>query len=506
MVQLRCLKNLDLWIGFTARDLQLFQSCFFLPSGIRETDMLIKDFSSKSWILLTAICTCWGLMSAASATDEVTFDWVVVGDVTNAPDQLYTLNNPDDLLFGGVDYVYRISKHEVTNAQYACFLNKIAADDPNGVYNPNMPGVTRSGSPGSYTYSVQVGMEQRPATYVSYFDVMRFINWLENGQPTGAQDASTTEAGVYVIDDGINESRAVDATFFVPSENEWYKAAYHDPRLAAAGGPPTNDHYWFYGTGSDTLPVAEMPPGGTNSANYALVNTSNGNTTDVGAYINTTSYYGAHDMVGNVHEWVDASVYGVFRIYRGGCWVNSTAYLDASYRLTAVPTHEGDQFGFRVASAYLDPIVVPPTSYTVIRGDHRSGGLAELAHSDGLDFVMFRRAYDVFSRTMVGVKATSPFPNPSMFEFTLEGAVFARYRVSQNIELYDYMAGRWERVDTRDASRFGDSTVVVTPTGDLSRFVEPGTNCIEAQIRYNASAHRAQFSSFTDQIIWTIAR
>jgi len=67
---------------------------------------------------------------------------------------------------------------------------------------------------------------------------MRFVNWLENGQPA---DGSGTESGVYTIGSGVNETRAAAASYFIPSEDEWYKAAYYDPRLEAAGGPPGDD-------------------------------------------------------------------------------------------------------------------------------------------------------------------------------------------------------------------------------------------------------------------------
>ncbi len=58
--------------------------------------------------------------------------------------------------FGRVDYEYNISKYEVTIAQYAAFLNAVAASDPHGLYNSSMTtdqsiaGIARIGSPGSY--------------------------------------------------------------------------------------------------------------------------------------------------------------------------------------------------------------------------------------------------------------------------------------------------------------------------------------------------------------------
>ena len=66
-------------------------------------------------LLLAALC--------CAPADAVTFDWATVGDPNNADDT-------HGAGYGGVDYTYRISKHEVTNAQYVEFLN---AKDSTGV-------------------------------------------------------------------------------------------------------------------------------------------------------------------------------------------------------------------------------------------------------------------------------------------------------------------------------------------------------------------------------------
>ncbi len=136
--------------------------------------------------------------------------------------------------------------------------------------------------------------------YVSFFDAMRFTNWLENGQPTGG---SGTESGVYTIGNGLNETRAPGATFFIPSEDEWYKAAYHQP--AAQGGDA--DDYWLYPTASNSVPtiatanaLGDISNPGANVANYNLGadwNGQNGNVTTVGsAGPLSASFYGTFDQ------------------------------------------------------------------------------------------------------------------------------------------------------------------------------------------------------------------
>ena len=89
---------------------------------------------------------------------------------------------------------YRIGLFEVTNDQYAEFMNATAASDPNGLFNTSMMfdntygGIDRSGSDGSFTYAAKTGFENKPVVYVSWYDTLRFSNWLHNGQPTGAHN------------------------------------------------------------------------------------------------------------------------------------------------------------------------------------------------------------------------------------------------------------------------------------------------------------------------------
>ncbi len=165
----------------------------------------------------------------------------------------------------------------------------------------------------------------------------------------------------------------------------------------------------------------------------------------------------------------------------------------------------GDPEAF-VATLIADVTTIVPDSLSVTRGTSVSGGVAELAESDNADLALQRATADIQSRTEFEVKSISPVATPASLEVTLEGAVFARSQVNQTIELFDYVAAAWEQVDTRAATRFMDSTVTIEATGDLSRFVEPGTMYIEARIRYQSTNPRQQFSSNTDQFIWTIGQ
>ena len=295
--------------------------------------------------LTTILCTT---LLVASAQAVVTMTWLTVGDPGNPDDPG---NSSDPNRFGSVPYTYRIASTAVTIGQFAEFLNAVGASDPNGIYSFSMH-IDRSGSSGSFTYAATLGMENRPAIDVSWNDAARFANWMHNGQPTAPQGVGTTEYGAYDMTLPI-PIRLAGATMFLPSEDEWYKAAYYDPRGSAAAGPPGDDNYWLFPTQSDSAPLAEAPPGGSNSANYNQVL---GSPTDVGAYVNTTSFYGAFDMGGNIWEWNEAipvqNPFIVTRGQRGGAYNvhPSIGTLQSFVRLDNVPFAKGSTRGFRLAS------------------------------------------------------------------------------------------------------------------------------------------------------------
>jgi formylglycine-generating enzyme required for sulfatase activity len=208
-------------------------------------------------------------------------------------------------------------------------------------------GIERTGSPGDYAYAVKPGMGHRPVVWVDFHDAARFCNWLHHGQPTGPQDSTTTEDGAYTLTSSSIASNSVarnaGARFWLPSDDEWYKAAYHQP--GEAGGDFNN--YWQYPTRSNDAPYSEPPPGGVNSAN-ACCETER-LATDVGAYLNSSSYYGTFDQAGNVQEWTEEIIYVTNRRVRGGSWVYNEYYSRSDEFEFDTPDYPADGIGFRVA-------------------------------------------------------------------------------------------------------------------------------------------------------------
>lgn len=148
------------------------------------------------------------------------------------------------------------------------------------------------------------------------------------------------------------------------------------------------------------------------------------------------------------------------------------------------------------------PSTALPCETIVVNGNHTGGTIADLATSDDSDFVVRRSNSSINGVVDLEFKGVSLNPNPSNFEFTLEGAGFFRFVVTQSIQLYDYDAGEFVEFDLRNASQQVDQTVVVNGTGNLGRFVEDGTGCVLARVLYTSSRPRQAFSVNIDKACW----
>ncbi len=277
----------------------------------------------------------------------VRVEMVEVGNAGNAHDSL--------IASGAVDYEYKIGKYEITNQEYATFLNAIDPFGENTLrsYNIQMQTNTLNGGIAlnlenfdGDKYNVKPGFENKPVSYIHFYAAIRFCNWLHNG----AQIGSDTENGAYSLEgggiipsNGTTVTRNSDARFTVPTVNEWYKAAYHQPH--SDGGDV--DDYWNYATGSNSVPIASPPPGVATAANVAeaLIQV-----TDVGSYTNSEGYYGTFDMTGNLREWNEDSLSIGTRVIRGGTWLSSINSVSSSSRQGSSLTNTSHINSFRITS------------------------------------------------------------------------------------------------------------------------------------------------------------
>ncbi len=314
---------------------------------------------ASSVMTLAAFCLCL----AATSASAVTVDWVTIGNPGNANDATG---------YGSANYSYKIGKYEVTIGQYAEFLNAAAKTDRYGLYAPRMgtvgeiAGIARSGTSGAYSYSVigpfatvqipQATAAERPIQIENWFNAARFANWMQNGQGTG-----DTETGAYTLVGGqmggTAPAKNPGAQFYIPTDDEWYKAAYYSPVKGGAGKPG----YYKYATQSDAAP-GNTVGSASNQANYGKdgmfsVGAGSRNLlTNVGAFSGSRSFYGTFDQSGNAWEWTDLT--GVASVNRGLRGGGIFFFGDSAYSFNVVSASiniSDDAMGFRLAAPVPEP-------------------------------------------------------------------------------------------------------------------------------------------------------
>lgn len=271
-------------------------------------------------------------------------DFVTVGNAGNG-DDLGAGGGVYSSGLGGVGYNYRISTTEIS-------LDLIAKATASGLAGVNAGGWGPT----------------RPASQVTWFEAAKFVNWLNTS--TGHQiayqlNSSNTlltpwsSADAWQIG-GENLFRHKDAFYVLPSEDEWYKAAFHKNDGVTA-------NYWDYATESNTAPLAVT--GGT------LPHTAVYNHTLTPAEVNNAgglSAYGTMAQDGNVWEWMESGFDGTNtlgsegRTVRGGYFDGSFAALRSGVlgRSNFGPAATDLCIGFRVASTVA--LVPEPGTMTLL--------------------------------------------------------------------------------------------------------------------------------------------
>lgn len=274
--------------------------------------------------------------SFGSGDNAFEIDFVTIGNPGSVAD---TTGDPNPA--GSVPYSYRIGKYEVPEDAVRKANAQSALD----------------GAPLGLTLDSRG--PNKPATSLSWFECAKFVNWLNTNSgsvPAYKFDAAgnfqlwtATDTGY----DAGNLFRNSLARYFLPSADEWYKAAFYDP---VAG------HYWNYPTGSDAPPIPVefgIAPG------TAVWNQLNG-PADV-FLAGGPSPYGTTGQAANVAEWEETEVDLVnnfpdaFRGIRGQDWGLSldTLAMSSSYRTVIFPpTGNPTNGGFRVASVAPEPATI----------------------------------------------------------------------------------------------------------------------------------------------------
>jgi formylglycine-generating enzyme len=256
-----------------------------------------------------AICLAVGCVMAANFASAdtirgINMDFVNIGNAGNAADTTG---------YGAVGYNYRIGTYELTNAQWNVFT--AAAGVPTG--NPSS----------AYDLGATYTGAQQPANCISWYEAAQFCNYLTSGYKSLGAYQLGTDGSITV--DRASAISVYGIAYVIPTENEWYKAAYYKPNGSG---------YSLYANGTNTAPIA-----GVNSNYYLAIGTP------WNVIAGTMEQNGTYNLMGNVWEWNEAFV-GSSRGLRGGSYNAIGDYPASSYRHDADPDYEYGSVGFRVAS------------------------------------------------------------------------------------------------------------------------------------------------------------
>ena len=282
-------------------------------------------------ILVCCICETVHADTFGSVPNEMfEIEFVPIGSPGNIADMAGSPNPA-----GSVSNSFRIGKYEISEDM-----------------------VRKANSAGNLGITLDTRGPNKPATNVNWFEAAKFVNWL---------NTSTNNTSAYKFDnlgnfqlwdpndvgyDPNNLYRNSLAKYFLPSVDEWYKAAYYNP---------SNDSYFLYPTGSNTAPTAVTSGTMVGTAVYGQFLRPADITLAGGP-----SPFGTVGQGGNVAEWEETSTNlsndspSGGRGYRGGNWENSSASMLSTFRLVAAGDFNTFRIGFRVAS-----VIPEPTSCTL---------------------------------------------------------------------------------------------------------------------------------------------
>ncbi len=264
--------------------------------------------------------------------NKFTIDFVNISGDTN-PASSYGIVNND----------YRIGTYEITNDQWNRFKAAYGA-----VTGSEVDPFTSGGT--AYDQSANFPGTDVPTNNLSWPEGAQFVNYLNTSTDHQAayKFTGTQGTGDYtftpwdVTDNGYNASnpyRNSNAYYFLPTEDEWVKAAY------------------WNGTGLQTYANAlpgDLVSGSPDPAKWNYGSSAGYGPWDVGS--GSEELNGTFDMMGNVWEWMESPwssgdyLSSSDRGVRGGSFANLDDAPRSSFRGLTSPGLESIGIGFRVAS------------------------------------------------------------------------------------------------------------------------------------------------------------
>ena len=276
-------------------------------------------------IVLLGVSCLAGADTFGAGANQFTIEFVPIsGDSGN----LGSWSAGWEYTFSGVNHGdYRIGKFEITNDQWTKFINVQGKPDgsPSNAYDAD-----------PYWTGSSV-----PTNNVSWYEAVQFVNWLnvqagktEAYKFTGTPGTSDYTFGIWNASEawgGTNLYRHKDAYYFLPTEDEWLKAAYWNGTTLQT-----------YSNASD----GDLISGSPDPSKWNYSPSVGSEPWNVGSGVQELN--GTYDMMGNVWEWNETQI-GSFLGVRGGTY-NFNDGLRVAYRNYQYPYLEHTGIGFRVAS------------------------------------------------------------------------------------------------------------------------------------------------------------
>ncbi len=343
------------------------------------------------------VCLAVFVSSAAAQPDADGYTWATIDHAGNRATNASETPLRPTVGLGSVGYEYRMANTEVTVGQWFEFVR---AFEPFYQY----PGAGTIASSDFTSISIRVAFgnieihswaSPGQSADMSFEYAARYCNWLHNGKvneawafESGAYDTSTftqNPDGTY----NHQPTRSEGARYWIPSHDEWVKAAYYDPNRSGEG----EEGYWLYPNQSDVQSVGNLLPeegGERNAGNWNDYPWP----LDVGAFSHVRSHYGLFDLAGGVTEWTET----LDPVISGRRFVRGSSYFDYGSddlfnydRMDSFTSRLADfssaAIGLRLASAIPCPADLAPPTGTLNAADltayldlyHTSDPAADLA-------------------------------------------------------------------------------------------------------------------------------
>jgi hypothetical protein len=291
------------------------------------------------------------------------FQWATIGAPGNRPTAPYEVPADPGLRIGAVDHPYRITTSKVTNPQYLEFVRAYAPFWSGGPPDWHLTGywIRSDRNPdGSVHYEVDASYEGYAAR-IRWEMAARFCNWLSNGKvneawafESGAYDTSTfthDESGFH-----YQTEHSPGARFWIPSRDEWAKAAYYDPNRYGPG----QEGYWAYPNGTDRPLRMGLPEDGGETIGDLLWRWEPRDlgAWDLGQYPDVRSPWGLTDISATVPDYTEfVTNVAAGTVAAGGSLAGMPTYaaLDSIMMLGNGSLWANDLGALRIASSVPGP-------------------------------------------------------------------------------------------------------------------------------------------------------